>query len=71
MSKLFCSIDTPQRQELVNELKKKFPEKADIEIITEINTASQNLAIGGELPTMVQMEEYYKSKENIRYKFSK
>ena len=65
MSKLFCSIDTPQRQELVNELKKKFPEKADIEIITEINTASQNLAIGGELTTVAQMQEYYKSKENI------
>lgn len=65
MSKLFCSIDTPQRQELVNELKKRFPEKADIEIITEINTASQNLSIGGELPTIEQMDDYYKLKENI------
>ena len=62
MAKLFCSIDTPQRQELINKLKNRFPNKSEVELITEINTASQELAIGGEIPTIEQMNQYYSSK---------
>lgn len=64
MAGLFCSIDSEERKQLVNNLKEKFPNKSEQELITELNTASQVLNLGGNLPTMEDMDRYYELKNN-------
>lgn len=59
MNRLNCSVDTEERRNLIEQIKKKYPNKKEQIILAEINVTSKP---NGELPSMQEYEKYLENK---------
>ena len=64
--RLFCSIDSPERGALIEQLKSEFPDIPEVRLIPAINIVSESNPEFGllKLPTIDAMREYFKNNES-------
>lgn len=64
--RLFCSIDSPERKALIEQLKSEFPDISETRFIPAINIVSESNPEFGllRMPTIEAMREYFKNNTN-------